>query len=372
MGNIFSRLRARHYVLIAFVVVAVGVLVASWVNTLDNVAPRQRVTLNCKIGSEKDDFLSNPKVQDILLKKYGLEVIYDKMGSVELVRLSPAQRTNVDCLWPSNTSALEIFRIENPNSTAKDEIIFNSPIVLYTWAPVLDGMLQEGVFGQTSEGYYVADMTKLTELMKAPRPEWSDLNVSEGFFDGFQVVTSDPTRSNSGNMFYGLFLNMLNGGRIANQQALDEQFPIIEEYYDAQGMMEESSGILFDRYITQGMGAVPLMANYESLIIEFSVANKDALDRVQDTLRVVYPQPTVYSSHPLIALTEDGERLIEALRDEEIQRLAWEEHGFRTGLTGITNDPAVLDVAGIPAQVSSIINLPQPQAMLDMVNRLQG
>ena len=193
----------------------------------------------------------------------------------------------------------------------------------------------------------------------------------DGLNGRFNVVTSDLTRSNSGNMFYGLLLNMVSGGDVATLSDLDANFEIIETYYQRQGLQQSSSGTLFDNFIVQGIGATPLMANYESLIVEFSIANQAQLDAIMDTLRVVYPQPTVWSSHPMIALTPEGRRLMDALADPEIQELAWEEHGFRSGLIGVTNDPGVLEITGIPAQVTSVMNLPQAQAMQMMVEGLR-
>lgn len=66
-------------------------------------------------------------------------------------------------------------------------------------------------------------------------------------------------------------------------------------------------------------------------------------------------------------LIDNSGRLIDALRDRELQRLAWEEHGFRSGLLGLQNDPAVLDVAGVPETVQGVIPLPIPAVMDETV-----
>lgn len=359
----------RNLIIVAFVVLALGVLAASWFNTASNVIPRERVTVVCNIGSEKDDFLENEGVQRILLNDYGLEVDFDTMGSIEQVLLPEAQLRELDCLWPSNSSASEIFAIEHPNIDHDSEVIFNSPIVLYSWADVVNGMMGMGIVEQVNDGHYVADMGRLHLEMIAPRSEWADLGVDRP--GTFRIETTDPTRSNSGNMFYGLFLNMLADGDIATMDDLNAHIDAIESYYEAQGFMEGSSGDLFDKYVTIGSGQYPLIANYESLIIELSVANPDAINEIQDNIRIIYPQPTVYSAHPLISLTESGERLIDALKDERIQTIAWEQHGFRSAVPAINNDPAVLDVANIPAQVTQVLNLPRPEAMLAMVERLE-
>ena len=375
-GNGFN---PRNLIIIVFVVMAIGVLAAMWVQTLNDVTEEQptaaaQASVFCHIGSEKDDLMQNPRVREILRDRYNLDVTTNNMGSIEQAYLTPGELEGVDCLWPSNTSALEIFNQQNPNTDSSSSVIFNSPIVLYTWAPIVEGLETEGLFTLTSEGHYVAPTQAIVNQLTAdPRPSWADLGVTLTGLNGrFNIVTSDPTRSNSGNMFYGLLLNMVSGGDVATMNDLDNNFDVIEQYYQRQGLQQSSSGTLFDNFIVQGVGATPIMANYESLIVEFSIANQSQLQAISDTLRVVYPQPTVWSSHPMIALTSEGRRLMEAMADPDIQNIAWEEHGFRSGLIGITNNPDVLNVAGIPAQVTSVINLPQAQAMQSMVERLRG
>ena len=49
---------------------------------------------------------------------------------------------------------------------------------------------------------------------------------------------------------------------------------------------------------------------------------------------------------------EKANILIEALQDEEIQKIVWEQHGFRSGLAGVQNDPKVLNIAGIPESIT--------------------
>ena len=40
---------------------------------------------------------------------------------------------------------------------------------------------------------------------------------------------------------------------------------------------------------------------------------------------------TVWSTHVLLALDENGQKFLDALHDEDLQSLAWTKHGFRTG-----------------------------------------
>ena len=102
--------------------------------------------------------------------------------------------------------------------------------------------------------------------------------------------------------------------------------------------METSSADLFDQFLKTGMGAKPLIACYENQLLEFSVENPEVWQQVHDDIVMLYPTPTVWSSHIYIALDEAGTAGIDALLDEEIQRLAWEKHGFRTGIYDTPTD----------------------------------
>ena len=72
--------------------------------------------------------------------------------------------------------------------------------------------------------------------------------------------------------------------------------------------------------------------------------------------------PTVWSSHPFIARTSDGKRLLEALKDPEIQEIAWTQHGFRSGL-GATSDPSAVGIASIPQDITAVVDMPSPAVM---------
>jgi hypothetical protein len=60
--------------------------------------------------------------------------------------------------------------------------------------------------------------------------------------------------------------------------------------------------------------------------------------------------------------------LLDALKDPEIQRIAWEEHGFRTGLIGVQNDPKVIKVSGLAKSVTRTMPMPRAVIMEKIIN----
>ena len=72
----------------------------------------------------------------------------------------------------------------------------------------------------------------------------------------------------------------------------------------------------------------------------------------------------------LVALTNNCKRLEAALQDSQLQQLAWQRHGFRTGLLGVTNNPEVLQIGGIPETINQIIPMPDGRVMQQMMDAL--
>ena len=83
---------------------------------------------------------------------------------------------------------------------------------------------------------------------------------------------------------------------------------------------------------------------------------------------IIYPTPTVWSTHVYIALDEAGRLGAQALLDEEIQQIAWEKHGFRTSAYEAAGETAV---EGIASQVNSVISVPEYAAMKKIIDALQ-
>lgn len=358
----------RSLIVLGLIAIAVIVIVPT---VIENVIPVEVVDVECVIGSEKSGFLGNEQVQEILAKDYGLNVSFRRMGSIEQAYVEPA---GVDCLWPSNTSAVEIFQELNSdlfaNGSAKSEIIFNSPIVVYAWKPITDAMIDNDLVTSTNARLETNTETLVNLLISEDKPTWTEFGVDD-LFGSVNIITTDPTRSNSGNMFYALMANILVGD-VATVSNIEAQLPAIKEFYDGQGRLEESSGILFEQFTSLGMGAYPAIANYESLLIELAINNPEEAQAITDQIQVIYPVPTVWSSHPIIALTSDGNQLLEALQDERFHKIAWEQHGFRSGLSSIQNDVSVFNIPGLADNVTQVIPLPRSEALLHMLEFLEN
>ena len=327
------------------------------------ISNSQTVTeINGYVGGEKIGLLEDEEVQDILRDRYRLVIDYAKAGSIDMVTDDAEGR---DFLFPSNQTALELYK-QVHGDPVKSEIILNTPIVLYTRSAVAQALVDSGLAVVTN-GVYTVDIEKLTETIEAGTT-WEEIGLPQ-LYGSVSVDTTDPTKSNSGNMFAGLLANTLCGG-VADESNLAEILPRLQNIFQKLGYMESSSSDLFDQFLKTGMGAKPLIAGYENQLLEFAVENPDTWEQIKGDIVMMYPTPTVWSSHVYIALDEAGTAGIDALLDEDIQRLAWEKHGFRTGVYDTPTDAARFGVSGIAEELTQVAPMPDANTMDRIIKAL--
>ena len=172
-------------------------------------------TLRGYVGGEKIGLLEDPEVQKILAEDYGLTLDYAKAGSLDMVT---ADHEGRDFLFPSSQTALEYYQ-QLYGAPDKSQIVFNTPIVLYTHRPILEAFQDQGLVTER-DGVYCMDMAGLVAEIEAGAA-WADLGLPE-LYGTVAVNTTDPVRSNSGNMFAGLLANVLCGG-VADADSVDRK-----------------------------------------------------------------------------------------------------------------------------------------------------
>lgn len=316
---------------------------------------RTAEVINGYLGGEKIGLLEDDEVQDILKKDYHLVMDYQKAGSMEMVT---QDTSGMDYLFPSSETALELYK-ENHGSPLKSEIIFNTPLVLYTRKPVADALCAQGIASQSGSVFHI-DMEKMASLLEEGK-SWSDIGLPQ-LYGTVSVATTDPAKSNSGNMFAGLLADALAGGTVTEDNFADTAARL-KTIYDRLGYMESSSADLFAQFLKTGMGAKPVIAGYESQILEFAYENPDTWSQVKDDIVILYPTPTVWSEHVYIALDDSGVKGLEALQDDRIQKLAWEKHGFRTGVYDIPAGAEDFGVDGIEEEITQVAQMPDAAMM---------
>ena len=111
-------------------------------------------------------------------------------------------------MFPSSRAAVEYGNAKGVKAPQSD-IVFNSPIVLYTHKAVADGLVNGGLVTKDDSGAYHMDMAKAVDAMVA-NTTWADVGYTAGYGQ-FRIDSTDPVKSNSGNEYAALLATVLNG-----------------------------------------------------------------------------------------------------------------------------------------------------------------
>ena len=326
-------------------------------------APRI-VSVDGYVGGEKIELLEDEEVRSVFEEKYGLNVDYSRAGSLDMMTADLSGR---DYLFPSSSIALEYYE-DLHGSPVQSEIVLNTPIVLYTHQIVLDAFENQGLITTDGDIHYI-DMAGLLELIQNDS-QWSDIGLPE-LYGRVSVDTTDPSKSNSGNMFAALVANVLNEGQTVTEADLAAILPELQDIFGKLGYMETSSSDLFSQFLRMGVGAEPIIAGYESQLIEYAALYPDEYDRIRGDVVMLYPAPTVWSAHVMIALDENGQILLNAMQDEDIQEIAWKKHGFRTGNYGDIADSGAIPAEGVAASITQVAQVPSYDVMKVIIEQLE-
>jgi hypothetical protein len=82
----------------------------------------------------------------------------------------------------------------------------------------------------------------------------------------------------------------------------------------------------------------------------------------------LYPRPTVFSAHPVISLTREADELIDALMNEAMLELAWEDHGFRGPLGTIGKTQSPLLHTRMLDSIDAVLPMPEAAAMMALID----
>lgn len=319
------------------------------------------------IGGEKLDFVRNPKVRDLLADRYGLTLDARRADSIEMVSDPALIRQQPQWLWPASSVMAQLARRSGLN-VRRDDSVFNSPLVLYSWSPIVEALEKARYVKRRENAYYVVKMAELMDAI-VKGVSWKELGVPN-LYGRVIVTTTDPAKSNSGFSFAALLANLFSGD-IANAGSLVRDGAKIATVFERMGYKEASSGTHWNSYLTEGMGGKPLIAAYESQLVEFILANPERWNALKSQrLRPVmlYPSPTVTSAHPILSLSAQADPLVAALTDPDLQELAWSEHGFRGRLGSVGRGGPTVE--GLSPTVSSLVPMPDAPTMMALMERL--
>ena len=324
-------------------------------------------------GGGKEDFIADEEVVKIMQKDYKLNVIYDNWSNGKIIK-NPLVRedgtTKYDAMFCSDQRFYDYYKLA-PN-TEKGEakrynvlnggLTLNTPIVIYSWDEVVDALEKEKIVTKKDNVYYITDMNKLLNYILEGK-KWSDIGLNT-LYGNINIASTDPVTSSPGATYYGLLLSIMCESQV-NTESVEKNLPKLKEFYTKSGYMNNTPADLFERYLKTGMGGEPMIVDYEKSIIDFANSNPDGFNQVKDSIRVLYPTPTIWNSHCIASFTENGNEFYKAFENSNIQKIAWEKYGFRTGITGGSYDVSKFGI-GVPQRITSTVT----SLKMDTYNRL--
>ena len=285
-----------------FVVLIISIIVIKNIN-IKSDANKKLDTVFVATGGGKEDFLSDEKVIEIINKKYHVNPVFDTWSNGKTIQ-KPLIRESIglgnssivnditngkeysvfndnvskyDALFTSDQRFYDYYKL-SPNKELNEAdrytvtsggLTLNTPIVIYSWASVVDALINENIVTETDGVYYITDMNKLIDYILEGK-KWSDIGL-ENLYGTINIASTDPVSSSPGATYYGLLLSILSGGQVTDEN-IDANLPKLKEFYTKSGYMNNTPADLFERYLKTGMGGEPMIVDYEKSIIDFAAS----------------------------------------------------------------------------------------------------
>ncbi len=349
--------------MIGIIILVAIVAVAFTVKYITGLPSQTAVTIYGAVGGGKENFLADPEVNKILKEKYGLTVVNEPWSNGKLVKDAVVRQdgSQYDFIFFSDQRFYDYYKL--PADTTKGEaarqkvlkggLTLNTPIVIYSWDIVTDALIQQNIVQIIDGTYYITDMPKLLSYISEGKT-WTDIGITK-LYGRINIDSTDPVTSSPGATYYGLLTSIMNNGSVTDE-TFGNVLPQLKNFYIKSGYMNNTPADLFEMFLKTGVGAKPMIVDYEKSIIDFANSNPEGWNQVKGSIRILYPMPTIWNSHCIVSLTENGSRYFEAIStDKEIQNIAWEKYGFRTGVTGGSYDVTKISVSNLPKSIDSVV-----------------
>lgn len=317
--------------------------------------PGDQRTVRGISGSEKIPFLTDQRVVE-RLRALGLDLEVNSAGSREIA--TEDELDTVDFVFPAGAPAAAGIEAVRPASASYTPFV--SPMAIASWRPVVDALATAGVAVDRG-GYWELSFDGLLALFDAGR-RWNELGFPSE--NRVMVSTTDVRRSNSAAMYLALVSYSRNDHAIVSDRAtadrlLEATWPL----FGQQGFLASSTQSPFDAYLVRGAGAIPLVFVYESQFVAEAAADPTPITA---DMVLLYPSPNVFSTHTLLAYTDAGRALGEALSsDAELRSLAT-EYGFRVDDASFRAFAAEHEVQ-VPEQIVDTVEPPSYEVLEYMI-----
>ena len=117
-----------------------------------------------------------------------------------------------------------------------------------------------------------------------------------------------------------------------------------------------------------GPGKTPMVMIYEAQYLS-EAAREDTA--IRDDMVLLYPEPTLFTKHVLIALNKKGEKLGEALKHDEALQQSATNHGLRTDNIRLFNNFVKQNKQKVPVSLVNVIEPPSYEILERMIQMIE-
>ncbi len=345
-------------------VLALAVGVGIYMSASDSFKRNRLITVSGLSGSEKIPFFKDTRVIEALAER-GFAVDIHKAGSRQIA--TAFDLSNYDFAFPAGIPAAE--KIRRTVRSSKSYQVFFTPIVIATWQPIVNVLTANGIAAQKN-GYIGFDTLAYRKLIDSDT-RWSALENNAGYPVNKMVLltSTDVRKSNSAAMYLALMSYVANDNRIVkNESDFAPLMPFLKGIFMRQGYLESSSQTPFDDYLLMGMGKTPMVVAYESQFIHAATPSEGG---IPDDAVLMYPEPTIFTKHIFIGLTENGKKLGELLEADEMLKQLAIEHGFRNDNRAYFNQFTHGLGVDLPETIFNVIEPPSYEVVEGMIQEIE-
>jgi hypothetical protein len=314
-------------------------------------------------GSEKIPFFQDERVIK-RLRELGIEADVQQAASREIA--TKFDLTKYDFAFPAGVPAAQ--EIKNRFKTLPQYSVFFTPMVVATFKPIVDILVANGVASR-SNGTITLDVAKFLDLVQR-NVHWTQLKDSKAYpVDKTVIISSADVRTaNSAAMYLSLGSYVANGNNtVENRTQANQVLPLMAQIFLKQGFVPSTSDQPFDDYLSIGIGKSPMVMIYEAQFVHLAAKHDPA---IQPGMELMYPSPTVLSKHVFVPLTENGDKLGQALlHDPQLEQLEI-EFGFRAGGPGAFNNYMRSHGVKIPSGIVNAVDPPSYETLEYMIDSI--
>ena len=305
-------------------------------------------------------FCRNQEIVAVLRTRYNLVATCDEDSTGKIIARKGKDLEGLDGLWPASEIAARSFI----GTRQFLESVLPSPMVAYTKSSNVMALIRAGIVrteANDSLTLLVAPFIKAMEEGKT----WRSIGI-EGP-GAIKPRATDVKLTASGQGLMNLFAAVYNNGDPVSEETLGRIGAKVRPHIQRMGGLPLTSAELLRQCAMTG--CFELNIGFENSYVRLareSPENENAMNR---ELRVMYLEPAVWGFHTMIGLTDKARKYVDIItKDQEIQAIAWRDHGFRTGTRGLTVDSSAVPVKGLRPNIGASVGMPTPQVNAGLVS----